>query len=41
LSRFWRLKTMVDQERVDGALLSEWQGRMNLFPDLDYRVFTG
>jgi 1,4-alpha-glucan branching enzyme len=39
LARFRRLDREISEGRIDGAWLADLEGRDNIFPEIDYRVF--
>jgi predicted glycosyl hydrolase (DUF1957 family) len=39
LDRFWKLKEWLDRDAVDEEKLADWEQRMNIFPEMDWRVF--
>jgi 1,4-alpha-glucan branching enzyme len=40
LSRFRRLDREISEGRIDGGWLADLEGRDNLFPELDYRLYS-
>jgi len=40
LGRFNLLAGQVDESRVEGEVLSELEQRVNIFPDLDYHIYS-
>ncbi len=40
LLRFWELADGVKSGQIDHEKLADWEGKDNLFPHLDYRVFA-
>ena len=39
LDRFWKIREWLERGEVDEERLSEWEQRMNIFPEMDWRVF--
>jgi 1,4-alpha-glucan branching enzyme len=39
LDRFWKIREWLERGQVEEERLSEWEQRMNIFPEMDWRVF--
>ena len=39
LARFRRLDREISEGRIDGGWLADLEGRDNIFPEIDYRVY--